>query len=386
MSVLRLYWQPGWPDASTMLPWAWLDHRGQCVEQGEGGPAAWPRADRLELVLPAGMTLFASVRLPGGRELRQTALGYALEAQLGNDPAANVYVCGETLADGQRSVAACEAAPLRRCLAMLRQLGRLADRIVPEETLLPVPAPGEWVLAVLPHGCLVRSGRDSACLLPAATLDWGLARLALSVPPQSIQVLGSLPAGLSLPAPWQQVAAHWQWQHGRPQGVDFAHGELAAARHWRQLAPLLRQSGRWLGLTLLLQTVLLYGQWGWYAWQKHGLQQTIRQQVQPWAPQALPGSSSLPMLRAVDRVRLARGLPARDDLTEAMAQLAAVNRGQLQLQSLRYEAGRLAFTAPALDERQAGHWREQLAARQWQLNSSRNAQGQREWILIREPA
>jgi general secretion pathway protein L len=152
------------------------------------------------------------------------------------------------------------------------------------------------------------------------------------------------------------------------------------------MAPTLQRAGLILGTVLLAQTLLVCGQWGWYAWQKKSLQQDIRQQVQPWAPQAMAGSSALPMLRAVDRLRVSRGLPARDDMVEAMAQLAAVNAGQLKLVSLRYDSGRLAFAAPGLSPELAQRWRTQLAARQWLLSSSQNEQGQREWVLSREPA
>lgn len=383
MSVLRLYWRPGWPDSEPGLPWAWLDRHGQCREQGDGPPSAWPRSEQLELVLPAGRTLFIAASLPAGRELKPAVIGYALEEQLGNDPAANLYAPGERLPDGKRVVAVCEAAPVRRAVAMLRQLGRLADRIVPEEHLLPAPAADGWVLAQGEHGYLLRQPYGQAGFLPAASVGLLLPRLAAAPAPASITLLGEAPAGL--PAADVQAQPCWQWQLGRHQGVNFAQGELAADRQWRALAPLLRRSGLILGALILAQTALVCGQWGWYAWQKRSLQQDIRQLVQPWAPQAVAGSSALPMLRAVDRLRLSRGLPARDDAVAAMAQLAAVSGGQLQLAQLRYEAGRLAFVAPTLAPEVAARWREQLAAQQWLLSSAQTEQGQREWILTRKP-
>ena len=385
MSVLRLYLRPGWPDSEPGLPWALLGSQGQCLQQGDGSPSAWPRADQLELVLPAGSTLFTAVTLPPGRELKPAVIGYALEEQLANDPAANLYAVGGKLADGRRSVAVCEAAPVRRAVAMLRQLGRLADRIVAEETLLPLPDAGQWVLAVQPQGWLLRRGLDEASFLPAASAALLLPRLAATAPPAVVLLLGERPAGLPEQWPVQQGEA-WQWQHGRAVGVSFAHGELAADRQWRALAPTLRRAGVIVAAVVLAQTLLACGQWGWYAWQKKSLQQQIRQQVQPWAPQAVAGSSALPMLRAVDRLRVSRGLPARDDMVTAMAQLAEVNRGQLKLVSLRYDSGRLAFQAPALTTEQAQAWQAQLAARQWLLSTSQNEQGQREWVLTREPA
>ena len=239
------------------------------------------------------------------------------------------------------------------------------------------------MLAQGEHGYLLRQPYGQAGFLPAASVGLLLPRLVAAPAPASITLLGEAPAGL--PAADVQAQPRWQWQLGRHQGVNFAQGELAADRQWRALAPLLRRSGLILGALILAQTALVCGQWGWYAWQKRSLQQDIRQLVQPWAPQAVAGSSALPMLRAVDRLRLSRGLPARDDAVAAMAQLAAVSGGQLQLAQLRYEAGRLAFVAPTLAPEVAARWREQLAARQWLLSSAQTEQGQREWILTRKP-
>lgn len=382
MSVLRLYLRPGWPDSEPGLPWAWLDRQGQCREQGDGAPSSWPRSEQLELVLPAGSTLFIAASLPPGRDLKPAVIGYALEEQLANDPAANLYAVGERLPDGRRLVAVCEAAAVRRAVAMLRQLGRLADRIVPEEHLLPAPATDGWVLAQGEHGYLLRQAHGEAAFLPMASVGLLLPRLAATAP-ATIALLGDAPG--ALPAADIQQHPAWQWQHGRHEGVNFAQGELAADRQWRALAPLLRKTGLILGAVVLAQTALVCGQWAWYAWQKRSLQQDIRQLVQPWAPQAVAGNSALPMLRAVDQLRLSRGLPARDDAVAAMAQLAAVSGGQLQLSQLRYEAGRLAFVAPALTPEAAARWREQLAAQQWQLASVQTAQGQREWTLTRKP-
>lgn len=383
MSVLRLYLRPGWPDSEPGLPWAWLDRQGQCTTQGDGPPSSWPRSEKLELVLPAGSTLFIAASLPAGRELKPAVIGYALEEQLGNDPTANLYALGERLPDGKRLVAVCEAAPVRRAVAMLRQLGRLADRIVPEEHLLPPPVADGWVLAQSERGYVLRQATGMASFLPETSAALLLPRLAAVSAPVNITLLGEAPAGL--PAVGVQAQPRWAWQLGRHQGVNFAQGELAADRQWRALAPLLRRCGLILGAIILAQTALVCGQWGWYAWQKRSLQQDIRQLVQPWAPQAVAGSSALPMLRAVDRLRLSRGLPARDDAVAAMAQLAALGGGPLQLSQLRYEAGRLAFVAPSLAPDTAARWREQLASQQWQLSSAQTEQGQREWILTRMP-
>ena len=62
MTTLRLYLRAGWPDSEPGLPWALLGARGEVSAQGDGAPAGWPRADRCELILPAGRTLFTQAR------------------------------------------------------------------------------------------------------------------------------------------------------------------------------------------------------------------------------------------------------------------------------------------------------------------------------------
>ena len=387
MSILRLYLRTGWPDSEPGLPWALLDAQGQCQRHGDDVPAQWPRANQLELVLPAGMTLFTRVALPDGRELKPAVIGYALEEQLGNDPAANLYVLGGKASDGQRHVAVCEAAPVRRAVAMLRQLGWLADRIVPEEILLPLPEADEWLLAFGDGGVLVRCDRDQAFYLRITQPEQALLllpRLAANGMPARLRIMGEIPPAIA--QQWAcESAPAYDWQQGVARGVNFANGELAADKHWRKWRPVLRRSaGIALGL-LVLQTLILLGQWGWLSWQKQQLSKEIRTLSQPLVPQALPGSAALPMLRAVDRLRLAHGESARDGMLALMGELAQVNREQIQLQTLQYDSGRLAFVAPQLSAEQVKSWQALLAARQIRLlRGEKNEQGQ-QWLLSREP-
>src|SRR2546422_1030532 len=95
MTTLRLYLRAGWPDHEPALPWSLLGSKGEARAEGDAAAGCWPIAEQCELILPAGQTLFSTVKLPPGvRDLNATLIGYAREEQLANDPAANLYALG----------------------------------------------------------------------------------------------------------------------------------------------------------------------------------------------------------------------------------------------------------------------------------------------------
>lgn len=396
MTTLRLYLRAGWPDSEPGLPWALLGARGEPSAQGDSAPAGWPRADRCELILPAGRTLFTQARLPASvKQPTAAMMGFALEEGLINDPSANLYAIGGELPDGSRAVAVTEAFPVRRAVAMLKSAGRLCDRILPEESLLPPPARDGWSVARGGEGWLLRLSATRAAWLPycgETTEQLLFARLAAQLPPASLTVCGAEAAGLigsRLPA-WQgepkQLAAH-DWRQGlAQQAFDFANGELAANRRWRDWGPALRRTGLVLVGLLAAQLALTLGQAAWYAWQKQSLSADIRAAAKPWiGGQAMPGSSALAMTRAVDKLRLSHGLSARDDALELMGALAALSGRDLQTRSLSYDGGRLKLQVADVPAETLQRWRGQLAAKQIRLDVTATQQGTKELSLSREP-
>nr|WP_199066319.1 type II secretion system protein GspL [Chromobacterium sp. ASV5] len=396
MTTLRLYLRTGWPDSEPGLPWALLGARGELSAQGDSVPASWPRADRCELVLPAGRTLFSRLKLPDGvKQPTAAMIGFALEEGLANDPAANLYALGGVGADGLRAVAATEAFGVRRAVATLKSLGRLCDRIAPEECLLPLPSENGWSVARAADRWLLRLASGQAASLPLCGAEAEqalLAQLAGGQPPSAVLACGADAAELisrRMPG-WQiEPARHagHDWRQGSWHAeFDFARGELAANRRWRDWGPSLRRAGLLLGGLLAAQLLLTLGQSGWYAWQKHSLSQQIRETAKPWlGAQAMPGGSALPMTRAVDKLRLSHGLPARDDAVALMGELAAASGRELQVRSLEYESGRLKLQAADVPAETLRRWRALLAGRQIRLEANASQPGVKELIVMREP-
>ncbi|WP_434633051.1 type II secretion system protein GspL [Chromobacterium sp. CV08] len=395
MTTLRLYLRAGWPDSEPGLPWALLGARGELSAQGDSAPGGWPKADQCELVLPIGRTLFTDVKLPDAVKQQAPAIvGFALEEGLANDPGANLYALGAA-ADGRRAVAATEAAGLRRAVAMLKSLGRLCDRIVPEECLLAEPPVAGWSVTRLADRWLVRAASPYAASLPrgGSQVEQALfASLLSAAPPERLLLCGvdSVDEALSRLPGWQGETARgeaYDWRSGRRHGgFDFAQGELAANRRWRDWGPSLKRAAWLLGGLLAAQILLTLGQSGWYAWQKHSLSQQIRAAATPWiGGQVLPGSSGLPMLRAVDKLRLGHGLPARDDMVELMGALAAVAGRELQVRTLEYDAGRLKLQVAEVPADTLARWRKLLAAKQILLDAASSQPGSKQLVVTREP-
>lgn len=392
MTILRLYLHPGWPDNGMPLPWSHLDAKGETIAHGEDAPARWPAAKQCELILPAGQTLFSTVKLPPGvRELNANLIGFALEEQLANDPAANLYALGPQATDQARSVAVTAAPPVRRAVAMLRSLGRLVDRILPEEALAPPPRDGHWQLAAAQHGWVLHKSDEALHFLPhgevGEILLAGLASGAADGAP--LLVLGDV-AELTLPSHLQPqlLDDSWSWRSGLIPlpAFDFAQGELAANRHGRIWKPVLLRSAKVLGvaaLVLLLGNLLDGGRW---AWHKKQLQKELVQLSQPWLPNLAPGSQAgLAMLRKVDELRLAHGQAARLDPLPLLAVLAEAAGTLPSLRKLEAEPGQLRLeTGPVMPEQLAA-WQARLADKHYALASRPTAEGGLQLTLSAEP-
>lgn len=378
-TTLRVYLRPGWPDLDATMAWAALDGRGAVSSRGDCAPGGWPKTDRLELVLPAGRTVFNELVLPAGvRQLKESALGYALEEGLCNDPMHNLFACNDEAGPaGKRVVAVTEATPVRLAVVTLKKLGRLADRILPEEALLPPAKPGNVVVALRAGLWMVRLPDSMVCQVPDADPDVTRALLQRVVPDSLLEVA----------ACGQEVATRWQsmfpsmavsvrpdhdWQVGRvPEGaVDFARGELAANRRWRTWRPALLQTAQILGVLLASFLLIQSGKAVWWGWQTARLSTQVHEIASRLAgKEAGQSAAVLNSLRVVDRLRLAHGEPARESLTGLMGEFAAVATEMPQVHALSYENGRLSLRTSRVAPAVMSVWREQLEARRVRLSS-----------------
>jgi general secretion pathway protein L len=131
-------------------PWPWMlfDARQSLLRADATAPEEIPRAEDVELVLPAARVLFARLALPrvGSATLRDL-LPYAVEDRLLADPAHIHAVAGRTDARGETLVAVIDREWLRGMLHVARAAGLRPARAYCESALAAGPGT-DWNLVV----------------------------------------------------------------------------------------------------------------------------------------------------------------------------------------------------------------------------------------------
>jgi general secretion pathway protein L len=164
------------PDPEARWAWMLFAGRGELAREGSDPLAGVPRAEDVELALPAARVLFARLKLPrvGGATLREL-LPYAVEDRLLSDPANIHAVAGAADARGETLVAVIDREWLGRVLDALAAFGLRPARAWCESALLG-GGEGDWNLVLGPaRGMLVDDAgagvafdRDAAGRLPLA--------------------------------------------------------------------------------------------------------------------------------------------------------------------------------------------------------------------------
>ena len=146
------------PDAAARWPWVLLDGRNELAREGATPPAQMPRADRVELALPASRVLFARLALPkvGSATLREL-LPFAVEDRLLADPSRIHAVPGRVDRRGETLVAVIDREWLLANVQALRAAGLHPASAWCESALL-ARGEGDWNLVLGPdRGLLVDS-------------------------------------------------------------------------------------------------------------------------------------------------------------------------------------------------------------------------------------
>ncbi len=179
---LRIFLPANGPAAESAA-WAWMlfDARGALLREDASPLAAMPRAEEVELVLPAARVLFARLKLPrvGAATLREL-LPYAVEDRLLADPSHIHAVAGATDARGETLVAVIDREWLQGMLETVRAAGMRPSKAWCESALA-AGGEGEWNLVLGPsRGMLVDDAGAAAALDRAPGGSFPLAlRIAL---------------------------------------------------------------------------------------------------------------------------------------------------------------------------------------------------------------
>lgn len=135
-------------EAATAMPWMLFDARGQLLREGAAPLDDMPRAEEVELALPASRVLFARLKLPrvNAATIREL-LPYAVEDRLLADPSHIHAVAGATGANGETVVAVIDRQWLQGMLDALAGAGLRPARAWCESALL-AGGQGDWNLVL----------------------------------------------------------------------------------------------------------------------------------------------------------------------------------------------------------------------------------------------
>jgi type II secretion system protein L len=230
MTVLRVLLDAA-PAAERAEAWALFDAAGACVRKGRDVMAAWPAADRTEVVVAASQARIATVTLPPMPHSRvASAAAFALEDQL-----AGPHVAHHIAASTRSPAGHVRVAIVARAL-----LDGIADRCpnvarIVAECDLAVPANDwRWCAQELKAAGFVRRPDGSAFPTDPPSVDGALpAELSLAL--QQARRSGALPARVRVELPMAAAfASSWSARWARECGVEFVPG---APWQWEAAGP-----------------------------------------------------------------------------------------------------------------------------------------------------
>jgi len=363
MSLLRIYA----PLAAPALRHEWVLIDADASSGGEGPLAELPRADRVQLVVPAAQVLIVRAQLPrAARRRAGTLLAFAVEEAIAGEPEANeVSWLGN--AEGADALAVLDKAALQRWRDALEAAGVRAFEVHAETLMLP-RASDEWTLAWCGSEGFVRSGE-----FEGAATDGGDA----ASPPLLLRMMldeagrrGARPAAIAVhvvapgAAPdldlWQaalgvplRLAGPWDWRTAPAQaGIAL----VQERRRWRVNAAALAslRPAAWIAAAALgLHGVFLLADWT----RLGGEQQAVHAQMEARFRSAFPDAlavadPALQMRRQLAAARHRSGVADGGDFAPLIEKVA-LGLSELPAGSLRsvtYESVRMVLQLAGIEE------------------------------------
>jgi general secretion pathway protein L len=353
---LRVFVPPG--DAFESVRFALFDGRGNVLREDVVPLAQVPRADDVDVILPASRVLFARLELPrvGAATIREL-LPFAVEDRLLGDPSHVHAVPGERMADGETTVAIVDRDWFGRTLDALRNAG-LKPRHAWSESDLAPRGHGEWNLAWGPDRGLLVDDRGVAVGFDRS--GSGDLPLALRLALDEASARGERPNGICVrvesrePLPdlgrWNDETGvtfmdgePWEWVRARaaePRAIDLLQGEFAPRSASFSLRRIPRAAAILAVVIALVQVALL----ALDTLRLERERQSLEARRESIFRAAFPEAKSvvdpdLQMRRNVAELRRSRGLAADDDFLGQLTR--AAREGPVPARSIEYQSGRL---------------------------------------------
>jgi len=337
-------------------PFALLDGRGALLREDTVPLGQIPRADEVEVVLPASRVLFARLKLPrvSASTIREL-LPFAVEDRLLGDPANIHAVAGRREANGDTTVAIVDRDWFERTLEALRRAGLKPARAW-SESALAASGSGEWNIVWGPERGLLVDDRGVAVPFDRAGDGVPLPiRLALD----EAAAKGERPARVVIhsesrePLPdvqrWssESGAAFTQgvpWEAARirtptAEAIDLMQGEFAPRSAALAASRIPRGATILAAVIAVLQVAFVAVD----AWRMDRERLSLEAKREAIFRTAFPEAKAvvdpeLQMRRNVAELRRARGLAGDDDF---LGQATRAARDGASVRSLEYAAGRM---------------------------------------------
>ena len=339
MTVLRVLLEAA-PAADRGEAWALFDAAGACVRKGRDRIAAWPAADRIEVVIATTQARIATVVLPPIPESRvANAAAFALEDQLAGPNTAHHVAVSSQARDGRVRV----AIVARTLVDAIVEACPRATRIVAECDLAVPASDWRWCAREPRAAGFVRRSDGSAFPTDPPSAEGALpAVLALAltqarrgdVPPTRVRVEATIAAQLL--ARWHRetgvefvAGAPWEWEAAGPAAFGAAidllpiRREAASAAPRHQLRRLLAPALMLAAAALALHVVATSIEWGslrMQAWRdaKEWTSLAVTAGV-PSDAAATPEAARFALSRRYAQVRHEHGLAAPEDALPLLA-------------------------------------------------------------------
>lgn len=322
-------------DPAAPVDWVLLDARDRFAREGRTPLAGAPRADEVEMVLPAERVLFARLALPkvNPSTIREL-LPYAVEDRLLADPAHIHAVAGARNARGETLVAVVDREWLHAARDVLFGAG-LEPRHAWCESALLAGGRGDWHVVLGPsRGLLVDDDGVGAPFDVGAGLPLAI-RLALDEAAARGERPRTIVAHAAQGAALPPLAA-WSTEAGLPFPVGDPWETLARGRPGPETHDLLRGEARvqpapeWPRAPLVLAAILAVLQVGFTAvdaWRLERERRALDARREAVFREAFPEAKvvvdpDLQMARNLAQLRASRGLAAGDDFLAALTRLA----------------------------------------------------------------
>lgn len=368
MSLLQIYIPEHFTgDAAPLTPaspdacrWVLRDQAGSILRRGEGLLSAMPRADSVQVVVPASLVLLAQVKVPArNRRKMFQLLPYIVEEKLMYDPESIHVAAGPQLPGGETVVAIIDKAWMKRVIGALQSAGLPPWRMW-SETLMPAVPLGTWTVVWNGREGFVRTGMVSGQSLDGGGAD--TPPLGLLLAAQEAAAKGSAPRKINLQLAegseqpdlesWATrlgvkvaVTGAWDWStaaYGPEKGVNLLQGEFTPARfesNWQQRlrVPLILA-----GIIVALQLGGGLADWLLLNYEKRQLDSDMQKAFRQAFPEAkVVVDAPLQMQRNLAELRHARGLSDPADFLPVLAKAAPVlsQPEPVSIQSMQYENG-----------------------------------------------